>query len=165
MKRFFSSVLVLAVLIIALAVPAYATFDVRTFTYEFVDPYSVLVNDENGLATFSFSPGTQGLATASTDMVVPTGGYGRVYAYIAYHCVRARSSDSTEVKNGVMSCSITLSHPLDEHVTYTITTKTTHYANLIVNGSRSYWEYTYESTAHDPTITVDSTVNPSPQVQ
>lgn len=153
MKRFLSSVLVLAMLVIALAIPAFATYDIQTFTYGFVDPYSVPVSDENGNAVFGFIPYSMGMPTAFTDMAVPTGGYGRVYAYIAYHCICARSKDSTTISNGIMSCEVSL--PLSEfgHVIYNITTKTAHYANLIVDGTRSYWDYTYVSPGHDPNIT------------
>lgn len=153
MKRILSSVLVLAVLVIALAVPAFATYDIQTFTYEFVDPYSIPVSDENGNAIFGFIPYYMGIPTAFTDMAVPTGGYGRVYAYIAFHCISARSKDSTTINNGIMSCEVYL--PLSEfgHVVYNITSKTAHYANLIVDGNRSFWNYTYVSSAHDPNIT------------
>ena len=153
MKRFVCSALTMAMLILLLAVPAFATFDVRTFTYEFADPYAVSVSDGNGSAVFRFVPYSMGIPTASTMMNVPTGGSGRVYAYIAYHCASARSKDSTTVSNGQMNCSVNL--PLSDlgGVVYNITTKTSHYANLLVGGTRSYWEYTYVSSSHDPTIT------------
>lgn len=90
MKRFVCSALTVVMLILLLAVPAFATYDVRTFTYEFADPYTVPVSDGNGSAVFRFVPYSMGIPTASTSMNVPAGGSGRVYCISLCQCPQQR---------------------------------------------------------------------------
>lgn len=148
MKRFFSSVLVLTVLIIALAVPVSAADYTETISFGFGYDYNKQLNDGNGLVKFNYYPAYGGGPGAQTQIVIPSGCTGRVFTFVSCHSIDARSTDSNDIVNGVVSCTAWLVDP-----SLNFATKTVHYANRVVNGTMTYWEYTYISPAHDPSIT------------
>ena len=142
MKRFVVSLFVMTMLIVAIAIPASGASYVRTFNYEFVDPYTTSTTDGNGAVVFSFSPLIfYNGPIATTDIQIPSGCRGRVFTFIASGTAEARSSESNDVINGFVSCSARIEYS-------GFASKTVHYANRTVDGVMSYWEYTYVSASH-----------------
>ena len=144
MKRIFTTLLVVAILVAALAVPAFAAAETESFTYSFVDDYETKIDDGNGQITFEFSPAGLGVAApaAFTTMNMPTGATGRVLAYIAHYSCEARNANSNTVTNGKISCGIALQR-FDNFAT-----RTNHFALRNVNGEINSWDYTYTAPGH-----------------
>ncbi len=145
MKRIFSTFLVIAVLVTALAAPASAaTYTHVTNDYNHMYSYIEPVNDGNGTITFEYIYSIEE-PQVKTSMVVPDGATGRVVAFIAHYGLEGRSDVATTtndaIVDGVLSCGTRLR-------TYRFASRTNHTVLRTVNGATNNWDYSWNGPHH-----------------
>lgn len=156
MKRLFGLSCVIAIMIAAIALPASAMPDTRTFEYEFLDDYIYNVGDSAGYVYFCYLTSFLGAPdTASTYEYVPTGGTGRVFAFITRQYredLEAYSAQDDSISNNVLTCDTSLVNHLQA-------TKTNHIAVRNYNGTSKAWDYSYVSPYHGYGVDYDNMSN------
>lgn len=143
MKRLISLFAVMLILVSCLVVAASAAVYTEVFEHQFLYDYETFLTDSNGCVDFLYNTGAMGIRPgAYSGMDMPTGGIGRVFAFIACQNYEARSTNSSQVVNNYVSCQIVLQGS-------SYATKTQHVATRGANGVSNGWDYTYVSPAHD----------------
>ena len=152
MKRLLLLCVIIGVVISAFAVPASAAVYTETFSYDFIDDYvHTMYPDSNGVVKFGFIPAFMGNPSAYTLMAMPSGGIGRVLAFIGCNGYEALTTSSKDVVDGQVMTEVQFNWSM-------YATKTNHVAIRSANNVTNSWDYTYISPNHDSTIVASTEV-------
>lgn len=142
MKRIFSSLLVVTLLIAALSLSAAATGYTGTYDYDFSakGAYSkILASSATVTVTASCSyPAT---THTTTTVAFPKGCTGRVTSGVLYNLQECRTADSNTIVNNQVTCTAYLQN-------HSTVTKTYHYANRSYNSTMDCWQYYFVDPDH-----------------